>query len=633
MMKKLIALGMCLLMVLSVCLTGCSEKTNEEAVADISEKASKSAMTLSLYLMSDMKVEKCDNCEKVDAGEDGAKTCVDLDTQPCTYRLISNAVNRITESKFKTRLVLHYYTEAEYYQKLEESFAKREAAKKAGLLGNTEISEETSEDETFVNELGQVEIKYPTIAGYQVDIFYFGGEEKFKQYKEGGLLSELDSQLSDASKKLTQYIFPQFLSGIKTLGGGTTYAIPTNRPVGEYTYLLVNKQAMRDLDRKFDLSYARLAEVGAQSFLADIERSMSDTYYPIYLSDGISVADAATLGVNFFGVDVNGNFSNKFSLMGGYFESGKDSFANALQGGKILNNAMFTEQLRVLKDYESKGYFYNAAEDANKKFAMAYIKGDATTVEQYSDEYDIFTLETPIVREADLYEHMMGVSSTTTSVSRSMQILTLLNTDEEFRNLILYGIEGEHYRVEDTHVAKNEDGDTYMKVVRLSNSYVMDENKTGNVFIAYPLQPTGAGAAQIIPSIRDYGIKHNQTLSLDVALGFEINKDFTIDMEAMQLIREASEHVWAKYAECETYEEFYNYCFVDLTGTDAQGKEYIIKKAYLNEDAIKTALANMISYNHGYNGAEPKLCEEICGSFGCAFAKWGIGSGIIEVKS
>lgn len=616
MMKKLIALGMCLLMILSVCLTGCSEKTNEEAVADISEKASKSAMTLSLYLMSDMKVEKCENCEKADAGEEGAKTCVDLDTQPCTYRLISNAVNRITESKFKTRLVLHYYTEAEYYQKLEESFAKREAAKKAGLLGNNAVSEETTEDETFVNELGQVEIKYPTIAGYQVDIFYFGGQDKFQQYKDGGLLSELDSQLGDASKKLTQYIAPQFLSGMKTLGGGTTYAIPTNRQAGQYTYLLVNKEAMDSMDRKFDLSYALLTEFGSQSFLEDVDRSLSDKYYPIYLSNGLTTADVATAGMSFFGVDANGNFSNKFSLMGGVFEQGKDSFANALQGGKILDNSMFTKQLEVLKSYENKGYFYNEAEDEGKKFAMGYIKGDATTIEEFVDEYEIYVLETPVLNKADIYEHMMGVSSTTTSVSRSMQILTLLNTDEEFRNLILYGIEGEHYDLLPTDVVMNEDGDTYKKVVRRNNNYVMDENKTGNVFIAYPLDDSNQTKIPFRANIRDLGRTHNGKLMCDLMLGFEINKDFPMDMEALQTLRVASEEIWAKYLECTDYAEF---------------KTFYDNMVKL--DSVKTALADMVAYNHGYNGKDPKPCEEICGSFGCVFTKWAIASGIMKVAS
>ena len=615
MMKKLIALGLCLLMVLSVCLTGCAEKTNEEAVADISEKASESAMTLSLYLMSDMEVEKCENCEKADAGEAGAKTCVDLDAQPCTYRLISNAVNRITESKFKTRLVLHYYTEAEYYQKLEESFAKREAAKKAGLIGNTEVSEESTEDETFVNELGQVEIKYPTIAGYQVDIFYFGGQEKFEQYKAGGLLSELDGQLSDASKKLSQYIFPQFLSGIKSLGGGKTYAIPTNRMVGEYTYLLVNKDAMKKLDRSWDLSYATLTNSGSISFFKDIDDMLSDEYYQIYLGEGLTIKDVATAGANFFGVDESGKLTNDFSLLGGWYVSGQDSFAKSFMGAQTMKIAEFTQQLEALKNFQSAGYFYDEAEDSNKKFAMGFVKGDATTVEQYSDEYDIFVLENPTITEADLYEHMMGVSSTTSSLSRSMQILTYLNTDEDFRNLILYGIEGEHYRLVDTHVAMNDDGDTYMKVERLNNNYVIDENKTGNVFIAYPLQETGENVPQIVPAIRDYGIQHNQDLQMDLTIGFVFNADFPIDMEAMQTIRIASEHVWEKYLECETYAEFYEYC--------------LERNAYLSQSHISSALNAMVDYNHG-GTSEENPCEEVCGSFACAFSKWAITQGIMK---
>lgn len=617
MMKKLIALGLCLLMVLSVCLTGCSEKTNEEAVADISEKASKSAMTLSLYLMSETEIEKCANCEKADAGEEGAKTCVDLDTQPCTFRLISNAVNRITESKFKTRLVLHYYTEAEYYQKLEESFAMREAAKKAGLLTNTEISEETTEDETFVNELGQVEIKYPTIAGYQVDIFYFGGQERFEQYKNGGLLSELDSQLGDASKELTQYIFPQFLSGIKTLGGGTTYAIPTNRVVGEYTYLLLNKKALEDAYRKTDAtatfdSYVPLTSVECQKFLADVERDMTDEYYPVHLGEGISLADVAAANLHFMGVDANGNLcTDKFSLLGWSHNVG-DSFGTFANVGKILDTRVgFASSLEVLKAYENKGYLYNETEDAGKKFAVGYVKGDITLAEQYKDEYEVIVLETPRMGAADICENMMGVSSTTTSLSRSMQILTLLNTDEEFRNLLLYGIEGEHYRVIDTHVAKNEDGDTYMKVERLNNNYLMDENKTGNVFVAYPLQPVGA--AEIIPSIRDYGIQQNQDLTVDQMLGFNIvNKDFPIDMEAMQAIRKVSEAIWEKYETCSDFAEFWEF-------TVARAKD------------VNPLVESMIQGNHGYNGSEPKACEKICGSIGCAYMDWAVAQGLVKL--
>ena len=611
MMKKFIALGLCLLMVLSVCLTGCSEKTNEEAVADISKKASKSAITLSLYLMSEVKVDKCEHCEKADAGEAGAKTCVDLNTQPCTFRLISNAVNRVTESKFKTRLVLHYYTEAEYYQKLEESFAKREAAKQAGLIGNAEFVDESAEDETFINDLGQVQIKYPSIEGYQVDIFYFGGQEKFDQYVKGGLLADIDGQLSDASKQLKKYISGEFLDNVKTLGGGKTYAIPTNRTVGQYTYLLLNKQAFDKANRNFNESdYKDITSALSQEFFDDVQSMMSDTYYPIKLGEGVSISDIATLNMNFFGVDANGRFSTDFSLIGGYYQSGQDSFAKSFgyaaassNTAKVMANKEFESKLRALKQYQVNDYFDETAE----KFAVGYLKGDVTILDQYRDEYEIFVVEAPRMDATDLCEHMMGVSSTTSSVERSMQILTLLNTDEEFRNLILYGIEGEHYRVIDTMVVKNESGDTYKKVERLNNSYLMDENKTGNVFIAYPLQEVGENVAPINPAIRDLGIQQNRDLVVDRYLSFALQDDFEIDMVAMQTIRQVSEEIWAEYETCTDFETFW---------TNAKAKA----------QSVDSALSDMTKYTHG-NGNE--ACTKVCGSFGCAFTEWAVEQGII----
>ncbi len=608
MMKKLIALGLCLLMVLSVCLTGCSEKTNEEAVADISEKASKSAMTLSLYLMSDAKVEKCENCIKADAGEAGAKTCVDLDLQACTYREISNAVNRVTESKYKTRLVLHYYTEAEYYQKLEESFAKREAAKKAGLLGNTVVNESSAEDETFINDLGQVQIKYPSIAGYQVDIFYFGGQERFEQYSKGGLLSELDSQLSDASKQLKKYIPDKFLGGVKTLGGGKTYAIPTNRTVGEYTYLLLNKNAFEsEYANLNNENYKYIASDDMKTILSLIQNDHSDTYYPIKLGEGITLSDVATQGMNFFGVDEKGNFSNKFSLMGGYYQAGQESFSKAFYGAKALEDAQFEATLRTLKEYEAKDYF---VEDANKKFAVGYLKGDASVAEQYSDEYIVYVLDSPIMGAKDLCEHMMGVSANTTSLERSMQILTLLNTDVEFRNLILYGIQGKHYQVIDTKVEKNDgSGDTYLKVQRLETTYLMDENKTGNVFISYPLQEIGENIPEIDPELRYKQIMQNRDLVLDPFMKFALQQEFDIDMMAMQAIRIASEKAWAGYESCDDFEAYW-----------AQAKA--------EAAAVADFLSDMTNYTHG--AGNNVACEKVCGSFGCAFTEWGVSAGIIK---
>ena len=78
--KRLICLILSLLMLLSGCLAGCSQKTTDEAIDDTNEEASKSTITLAMYLVSENEVSE----EQATA--------------------IQDAVNKITKSKFKTRL-------------------------------------------------------------------------------------------------------------------------------------------------------------------------------------------------------------------------------------------------------------------------------------------------------------------------------------------------------------------------------------------------------------------------------------------------------------------------------------------------------------------------------------------------
>ena len=110
MTKKLVCLFLSLLMIMSVCLTACGQKTDAEVEEDLADDASANAATIVLCLMSDQKVEQ----ETVDA--------------------ITEAANAITEKKFKTRLVLKYFTADEYYQQLEASYAAR-AERGADLRG------------------------------------------------------------------------------------------------------------------------------------------------------------------------------------------------------------------------------------------------------------------------------------------------------------------------------------------------------------------------------------------------------------------------------------------------------------------------------------------------------------------
>ena len=106
--KRLISLFLSIVMLLSACsLIGCSKKTDEEAVEDVTETAAESTMTLSMYLMSE---------EPVSAAQ---------------AEKIQIAVNKITKSKFKTQLELRYFTKAQYNEALTQAFKETEDAKEA----------------------------------------------------------------------------------------------------------------------------------------------------------------------------------------------------------------------------------------------------------------------------------------------------------------------------------------------------------------------------------------------------------------------------------------------------------------------------------------------------------------------
>ena len=223
MKKRLFCLFLCLVMLGSLVLTSCSDKSEDEAKTDIEETASESALTLTMWIVSEEKVS------------DAAAAAV------------SDALNSITRSKFKTALVLKYMTEEEYRSTLEATITAYEETKKNEVSVETEAPAETESgeqaevtDETMTNEFGMTVIKYPELIANQVDIIYISGEDMYIDFIDAGWLAELDTELSSSSKKIKEYVSDTLLSAAKL--EGTTYAVPNNNIIGEYTALVVNKE-------------------------------------------------------------------------------------------------------------------------------------------------------------------------------------------------------------------------------------------------------------------------------------------------------------------------------------------------------------------------------------------------------
>ena len=518
--KRIISLLLAMLMVL-VCFTGCGKKSEEEMEASVEEAASASTTTLSLYLMSDAPV----SAEKV--------------------AQIEQAVNKITKAKFKTQLKLTFLTEDQYYTVLEANIAKQEENKGKRPVNNKNESE-TTEAETVWNEnLGTFELSYPTIEDYQVDMFYFDGQSRFEEYVKYGYLSVLDEAISSTSKAIKSYITPAYLTHMKSVADAT-YAIPTNRPIGEYTYMLVNKEAL-DLTEYSADYFTSLTDEDCQDFLNMIatNEEYSSKFVPIYSTTG----ELDVTGIQFWGVDANGNLSDNFSVMGGlinedklYKTDGAYTFASNL----LAPGSNFINQFKVLKYYQHAGYYNDEAVKGGKDFAIGYMKGDVALAEQYKDKYEVIVVDVPVLKTNDLFNDMFGVSAYTSSVSRSMEILTYLNTNEDFRNLILYGIEGEDYELVDSEV-KDVNGD-YYPVVKLpkeeERTYKMSASKTGNILLAYPTTTEKADR------VEDYK-KQNMDAIVSQAMAFDIDyNDININMERLQNVRILSEKIYKELMEC-----------------------------------------------------------------------------------
>ena len=512
MTKRLICLLLSVIMLLSCFLTACSTKDTDEAISDTTDEASESTVTLAMYLISENKVS---------------------DEQAAA---IQEAVNKITKSKFKTQLLMHFLTEDEYYQTIEKAYDDHAAAladPNSALNQSTTVGGEEVTAETVVNEYGIPELKYPTIQDFQVDIFYVSGYERIKKYADDGMLADLTDELDGASKIIGSYISPLYLDYTEEILG-SQYIVPMNEPVGEYTYLLLNKELLTKYNYKAS-DFSSLTAQTTQDFLKLVKTGSSD-YTPLKSFTGeLDVAN-----MQYFGVDANGRLSNSFSLAGGSYNN---SWSYLQEGqysnfASILNDPNFTSQLQSLAKYKELGY-YGTQADSEKDFAVGYIKGGIDVVAQYGDEYELVAVQNPILNTYDLFNNAFAVSSNTVNATRSMEIVTCLYTNAELRNLLLYGIEGVNYELHDS-TTKNAAGETIKYVKRLNNNYLMAPEKTGNVILAYPLESDPI-------MIREYTKQQNLDARASFVIAFTQNyDDMGLDVQNAQAVRQFSEQKLAQ---------------------------------------------------------------------------------------
>ncbi len=590
-MKKVwISVLLCLLLVTSVLLTACTENESEE-------EADSGKVTLTMLVVTERQVIYTD-AEFAALSAEEQQEVTEAREQ---YDAVEAQINRITKASYNTAIKIFYYTPEQYYDALEEKIANTEievvdsqtasklyralvrSEKKLGNTDPVKLYEKFAEqypeyvkyieDPNAVPEVSEEEEDediYPAVGENQVDILFIGSYDKYVDYIEKEWIAKLNDSLNSSAKKLTSFVYPAFLNAVKYKKG--YYAIPDNTVIGEYTAMLVNK---RVCDRYSDISQITslakamdLIEIVAE-FEKDMDPYWCDSYegftnvhfWNFTYEDAV---DAEGQPTKVFNLD-----TEAFSVLGTSYNAKYGAVAaanaNVYEFKNILKEEVFVNQLLALKTIEFEGY--RGEKGSTKEFAVGIMKGSAEEISAYEDDYYVVILENPVATEEDLFGSMFAVCNYSKQLSRAMQIVTLINTDSDFRNLFQYGIEGTNYKVNAKDCAERTD----------QNLYDMDIYKTGNMFIAYPDADRG---------MTQQSLENAKAQDLDVVtnptVGFGVEASDLPDLTLIDAVSEASEVFYKKINDCTSIEQIKEViaeCVAEIDGEEGAYRATIKDKA------------------------------------------------------
>lgn len=535
-MKKILSLILCLLMIVPM-LASCSSDEGEEQTVKTSAR---NAVTLGMYVITEE------------------------ETTPDAAQAVEDAINAIIKSRYTTKVDIVFLTEDEYYQTVE---ARLEAMKETGALpveteavtGDEEAEDTVIADETFVNEYGVTEIKYPSLGASQIDILMLTDFSKYVKYVDNGWLYSLTNALSNEGRKLGDYIYPSILDSAKVRGA--VYAIPNNRPIGdECEYMIIDKELAKEFGLKAD-KVSGIADL--KEFLAWVKENKAGVT-PI--NGDVDLLDLA--GVTYMGYDsLKRDLVDEFSLVGALGDTAtnvESLFANETYKNKLLSAA----------EVYYGGYFGNSA-----KFAVSVKTGTIEDMAKDAEKYEIVALRAGAEPARELCSSAFAVSRYTKNFSRVMEVITLINTDEEVRNLLQYGIENVNYDIDELTG----------ELSRLNNTYMMDLYKTGNVYMAHPEEGMPL-------NIWEMAKKQNLvTEAYDKFLGYEVPQlaaSTAVDFVPAEKLEKANKELSAALNGAKTYDAF-------KAIVDGAAEKYAdVVAAYLDTSIDNTLFALYMSATH-----------------------------------
>lgn len=410
-------------------------------------------------------------------------------TTPEAVKAVEKAINNIMGASYSTHVSLTLVTKDEYVDLVKEraelanynkqldtavnnyntsavkaasdtvvtkSFGKWRT-KVSGVEATTITTrEQYTSIRTEYNEQGVLEVVYPDAAS-PIDVVMIMGRDMYDELDSEGVISSIRTLILGGDyPKFQQFVYPTYFELLQALTSDIK-AIPNNNLLGEYTYVVVNKE----LADKYDLDVDAVSDYDdLADFLAAVKAG--ESVIPMK-------TEPEALGI-FHMFDDNGIAIGTYCdpILGYNTEEGtKYTVQN------VFEIPEYQAHLKLMEQYKSSGYF--VSDTGNDDFAVDVIIGNASIKAIYGNDYYVKVVQNPFIDEEKIFDGMLAVSEYTSNITRSMEFISELTTNSELKNLFQYGVEDVHYSV-------NEDG----TIKRLNFDYMMYNGSTGNVYMGYP---------------------------------------------------------------------------------------------------------------------------------------------------
>ncbi len=403
------------------------------------------------------------------------------ETSQTAAKEVQMAINEITVPQYKMLVKINYLTADEYWDVVESTEAETikytEEKRAAAAAGTTPVAVEEDEEALksidkmtfneaidYVFDIDDVELENP-----QIDVLVVDDYDKFVQLVEEERVSEIDIKYD--RKIVTKYIHPLILSS--TSVNKKTYGIPTNFVIdGEYEFLVYNKNLLD----KYGYSVQQLRNIEDMGEYFALIKANEPGVYPI--------SDIPELA----GAEIYNNILFSQSEYGKVAGSSNPVY---------MSNVAYMNYLNAAGEFRKSGYVasFDGVEDA--EYAIEYVTSKEIIERETTENgvtYQAYLYDIPRVTADDAFKSAMCVSAYSLNKAKAAELIELFTIDAELANLLQYGIEGKHYRVEDGIVSYIETDE--------EDTYRMNNLLTGNVYIKYATEET----ADYIETAKDFNL-------------------------------------------------------------------------------------------------------------------------------